>query len=133
MNKIIISGRLTKDVELKATSNGNSVARFTVAVARRTDRNKSDFINCIAWRQQAELINKYFHKGSPIYLIGELLQETYEKDGKRNTIYQVNVNEIEFAMSSKDTKEAEPKKEEPKEEEPKDLFEEEINDDNLPF
>ena len=64
MNKVILVGRLTKDPELRATTSGVSVVSFTVACDRKFvkqgEERKADFINCIAWRQSAEAISKYF-------------------------------------------------------------------------
>ena len=63
MNKFILKGRLTNNPDLKQTPNGVSVTKFTVAVNRRFDREKTDFINCEAWRNTAEFISYYFTKG----------------------------------------------------------------------
>lgn len=73
MNKAILVGRLTADPELKASPSGVNVCNFTVAVDRRFvkegEERKADFINCVAWRQTAEFISKYFTKGRMIGLI----------------------------------------------------------------
>ena len=66
MNKVILKGRLTANPELKKTPNDISVTTFTVAVNRRFDREKADFINCEAWRNTAEFVSKYFAKGKEI-------------------------------------------------------------------
>ena len=69
MNKVMLMGRLTKDVEIRQTLNNLSVARFTIAVNRRFVKDggqQVDFINCIAWRQTGEFIAKYFKKGSRV-------------------------------------------------------------------
>ena len=75
-NKITIAGRLTADPELKQTPNGVSVTSFSVAVNRRYSKpgeaNSADFLPVVAWRQQAELIAKYFRKGSSICVSGSL-------------------------------------------------------------
>ena len=75
LNKVVLCGRLTADVELKQTQNGIAVATFTIAVNRRAVQGKpqeTDFINCQAWRGTAEFISKYFHKGSSLCIIGSI-------------------------------------------------------------
>lgn len=99
MNKAILLGRLTKDVELKQTPNGVSVVNFTIAVNRRFDKETADFINCVAWRNTAEFIAKYFSKGSSIAIVGSLQTGSYEKDGQKFYTTDVNVDEAYFAGS----------------------------------
>ena len=76
MNKVELVGRLTKDPESKMTSNQTPYCNFTVAVDRRfKDANgerQADFINCVAWRQTAEFIQKYFRKGNKIGVCGSI-------------------------------------------------------------
>ena len=81
MNKVILVGRLTRDPELKTTPNGVSVCSFTIAVNRRF-RNaqgeyEADFINCVAWRQSAELLGKYFSKGRMVGIVGSIQTRNY--------------------------------------------------------
>lgn len=102
MNKVFLKGRLTNDPELRQTPNGVSVSKFTIAVNRRFDREKTDFINCEAWRNTAEFIAKYFTKGKEIALIGELHIDKSEKDGKTNYFTTVTVDEAEFCGSKGD-------------------------------
>ena len=64
MNTVVLSGRMTKDPELKYTSGGKANARFTLAVQRTKD--EADFVNCVAWEKTAETIVEYFKKGSQI-------------------------------------------------------------------
>ena len=74
MNKVILMGRLTKDVEIRQTPNNLSVARFTIAVNRRFVKDggqQADFINCIAWRQTGEFIARYFQKRSEERRVGK--------------------------------------------------------------
>ena len=101
MNKVIMIGRLTKDPELKTTANGVSITSFTVAVNRRfknADGNyNADFINCVAWRQQAEFICQHFGKGSLIGLEGSIQTRTYDnKDGQKVYVTEVAVDGVEF-------------------------------------
>ena len=103
MNKVQLVGRLTRDPELRTTGNGVSVCCFTVAVNRRF-RNaqgeyEADFINCVAWRQSAEFLAKYFTKGRMVGLVGSIQTRNYEKDGQRVYVTEVSVDEVEFVES----------------------------------
>ena len=101
MNVIVIMGRLTKEPELKTTNNGVSVTSFSVAVNRSYSKeNQTDFINCVAWRNNAEFITKYFGKGQMIAIKGELHQRTFtDKDGNKRTTYDVVVESADFCGS----------------------------------
>lgn len=99
MNKVLLLGRLTKDPELRATPSGVSVTSFTVAVNRRFKKDETDFINCIAWRNTAEFISKYFGKGSMIAVVGSMQTGSYEKDGQKHYTTDINVEEVYFAGS----------------------------------
>ena len=103
MNKVQLVGRLTKDPELRTTGNGVSVCSFTIAVNRRF-RNadgeyEADFINCVAWRQSAELLTKFFTKGRMIGIVGSIQTRNYEKDGQKVYITEVSVEEVHFVDS----------------------------------
>ena len=110
MNKWCGVGRLTKDVELKTTNNQTSYCNFTLAVDRRfKDANgerQTDFINCVAWRQTAEFIGKYFHKGNRIGVCGSIQTRSYEKDGQKVFVTEVLVEEAEFVESQTKTESA---------------------------
>ena len=102
MNKVILLGRLTKDVELRTTPSGVSVCSFSVAVNRRFAKDgqrDADFINCVAWRNTAEFISKYFSKGRMIGIVGSLTTGRYEKDGQTHYTTDVTVDEAYFADS----------------------------------
>lgn len=102
---MILKGRLTKDVEIRATQSGKSVASFSVAVDRpnakklkENNQQTSDFINCVAWEHTAEFLGKYFTKGSPILLEGRLQVRKYQdKNGQNRYATEVVVHEVEFA------------------------------------
>ena len=103
MNKVELVGRLTRDPELRTTANGVSVCSFTVAVNRRF-RNaqgeyEADFINCVAWRQSAELLAKYFTKGRMVGIVGSIQTRNYEKVGQRVYVTEVSVEEVHFVES----------------------------------
>ena len=100
MNKVQLMGRLTRDADMRTTANGISVCNFTVAVNRRfknaDGEYEADFINCVAWRQTAEIICKHFSKGSQIGIVGNIQTRNYEKDGQRVYITEVAVEEVHF-------------------------------------
>lgn len=105
-NKVILMGRITKDLELKVTPSGVSVLSFTLAVDRRyTDKGgekQTDFINCVAWRQQAEFISRFFSKGAMIFIDGELQVRNYkDKDGKTVYVTEVIVDRADFTGEKK--------------------------------
>ena len=103
MNKVQLVGRLTRDPELRTTGNGVSVCSFTVAVNRRfpnaQGEYEADFINCVAWRQSAEFLAKYFAKGRMVGLVGSIQTRNYERDGQRVYVTEVSVDEVEFVES----------------------------------
>jgi len=103
MNKWCGVGRLTKDVELKTTSNQKTFCNFTLAVDRRfkdaNGQRQADFINCVAWNQTAEFINKYFQKGSRIGVCGSIQTRSYEDEQQKHFITEVIVDEAEFVES----------------------------------
>ena len=104
MNSICLMGRLTGDPELKTTSNGVSVTSFSVAVDRayrsKDQERQTDFINCVAWRNTAEFISRFFHKGQRIALQGSLQSRKYTaNDGSQRTVYEVVVDNAFFCES----------------------------------
>jgi single-strand DNA-binding protein len=105
LNKIMLIGRLVKDPELRATTQGTSVASFTLAVNRPKIKDKeqeTDFINCVAWRGQADNLCKYQTKGNLIAVEGRLQVRTYEdKDGKKVWVTEVLAENIQYLESKK--------------------------------
>ena len=100
LNKVILGGRLTSDVELKATPQGISVCTFSVAVNRKGKDAQADFINCQAWRSTAEFIAKFFRKGSSICLVGSIQTRSWEdQNGNKRYATEVNVDEAYFVDS----------------------------------
>lgn len=107
MNLIVLKGRITADIELKKVgANQTSVCDFSVAVNRRFEKDKTDFINCQAWGNTAEFIAKYFGKGKEIALCGELHIDQYEKDGEKRYSTRVKVDNVEFCGSKNDNSES---------------------------
>jgi single-strand DNA-binding protein len=109
-NLVVLTGRITAEVELKTTPNGVSVCTFSIAVDRGYGENKqTDFINCVAWRSTAEFVSKYFSKGSMIGIEGSIQTRKYQdKNGNTRTAFEVVANNVQF-MESKKT-EADPLK-----------------------
>lgn len=99
MNSVILMGRLTADPELRTTNNGLNYCRFTVAVDRysKGEDKKTDFINCVAWRQTAEFIERYFSKGKMIAVQGSIQTGSYtNKDGAKVYTTDVLVDKAHF-------------------------------------
>ena len=100
MNRVILMGRLTADPELRTTPQGTSVSRFTIAVDRRfakEGQQQADFITCVAWRQTAEFVCRYFGKGRMIAVEGQLQSRSWDgEDGKRQYATEVIVDNAFF-------------------------------------
>jgi single-strand DNA-binding protein len=101
INKVILMGRITHDLELKQTQSGTPVLSFNLAVERKFQKQgepkQTDFINCVAWRQLAEFISKYFGKGSLIAIEGNLRTRSYDdKNGTKHYITEVYVDSASF-------------------------------------
>lgn len=100
MNSCVLIGRTTRDIELRRTGNGTAVASFTLAVNRdfkTNDGQEADFIQCVAWKKTAELLDQYVHKGDRIAVNGFIRTRNYE-DSHGRTVYvtEVLVNHVEF-------------------------------------
>lgn len=102
LNKVILMGRLTADPELKHTPSNVAVCTFSLAVNRRFNRNETDFIDIVTWRQQAEFVSKYFSKGQQMALVGALQTRTWEdKNGNKRKSVEVVADEVYFADSKR--------------------------------
>lgn len=99
MNTIIIMGRLTKDPEQRVTQSEKQVSMFTLAVNRKFEKDKADFINVVAWNKLSEFTQKYLTKGRQIVVSGRLQVRDYEKDGHKVYVSEVIAEEIYFADS----------------------------------
>ena len=108
MNKVVLMGRLTKDVEVRYTQTTNTlVASFNLAVNRRFvkegEERQADFFNIVAWSKIGEFCSKYFKKGQQVGIIGRLQTRTWEDDqGVKHYITEVVAEEAYFADSKKD-------------------------------
>lgn len=111
LNKVVLGGRLTADVELKQTPSGVSVCSFSIAINRTFSRENepaTDFINCQAWRGTAEFISKYFQKGSSICLTGSIQTRTWnDQQGNKRYATEVVVDEAMFVDSKNETQQEE--------------------------
>ncbi len=101
MNKAIIIGRLVRDPEMRTTANGTNSTTFTVAVSRTyTNQNgerDTDFINCVAWRKQAENIAKYCTKGSQVAVEGRIQTRSYDaQDGTKRYVTEIIADNVTF-------------------------------------
>lgn len=137
VNKIILLGNLGKDPELKLLESGNSVCSFSVATSESYSKNgekvtETEWHNCTAWNKQADIISKYFKKGSKIYLEGKIKTEFWEKNGEKRESKKVIIEKFDF-IDSKETKNNDysPKQNDPDFVNPNDGFE--INEDDLAF
>ncbi len=125
MNKVVLIGRVTKDVEVRKTNSGKSFTRFTLAVNRRGKDAGANFITCVAWEKTADLLGSYVKKGNQVGICGRIETGKYEdRDGKTVYTTDVMVEEVDFL---------EPKGSSPAPEEPTQSDLPEINPDDLPW
>jgi len=108
-NKVILIGNMTADPELKQTTGGVSVCSFSIAVNRRftkADQGQQtvDFINIVTWRQQAEFVSRYFKKGNPILVCGQLQTRSWnDTQGQKRYATEVVADEVSFVASAAQT------------------------------
>lgn len=111
LNVVVLTGRLTADPELRHTPNDLAVTSFSIAVNRRFARageeRQTDFIDIVAWRNNAEFVCKYFKKGSLIAIEGSIQTRSYQdKDGNKRKAFEVIANSVQFVESKKDSSES---------------------------
>lgn len=106
INSVVLVGRLTKDIELRKTQSGLSVASFTVACDRRLSQEQrnnneqsADFINCVAWRGSADFLGKYARKGDTVGVEGKIQTRNYDRDGQRVYVTEVLANSVNLLHS----------------------------------
>ena len=105
-NKVILIGNMTADPELKQTAAGISVCSFSIAVNRRFAKAEQgqqnvDFINIVTWRQSAEFVSRYFKKGNPILVCGQLQTRTWsDNQGQKRYATEVVADEVSFVTSA---------------------------------
>ena len=143
INNCTIMGRITADLEPRQTNSGISVLNFTVAVDRRYqaqgEEKKTDFIDCVAWRNTADFISKYFGKGQMIAIVGEIQTDTYsDKDGNKRKKTEISVNNASFCGGKQETSQNDENPTQanfvsPSPASPQDIEFTEVDDDELPF
>ena len=111
LNKVILIGRFTRDPELRSTPQGISTCSFSLAVDRNYQsaggERQTDFINCVAWRQSAEFISKYFQKGNAICVEGSIQTRSWkDNDGNNRYATDVVVDRSYFVESKKSAQSA---------------------------
>ena len=108
INRVVLTGRLTKDAELKATFTGADVTSFTLAVdGFNKEQNNTNFINCVAWNHQAKFITTYCKKGSLVAIEGRLQTRNFDrKDGSKATATEVIVERVENYSPKENTQES---------------------------
>lgn len=103
INRVILVGRITRDLEMRKTQNGASVLSFNLAVGRRSSQPgqpDADFINCVAWNRTAELMAQYLHKGSLIGVEGRIQTRSYDnQQGQRVYVTEVICDSVQFLES----------------------------------
>ena len=109
-NKVILMGNLTRDVELRTTTSGQSVANFSLAVSRSwrnqdgQQQDQTSFINCVAWGKPGEIISQYVKKGAPLLVSGRLDPRSYEdQDGNKRSAVEVVVEDFNFVGGRNDS------------------------------
>ena len=126
MNKVIVSGRITNDLELRTTANGKHFVAFNIAVNEGSGENQTThFFNVNAWEANADFLIKYMEKGRKLLIEGSLKTSQYEKEGKKYTNTYILASHFDFMDSKKEEKEEEKEFERPDEV----VF----DDDSLPF
>lgn len=110
MNKVILLGRLTKEVEVRYTQNNTAVASFSLAVNRRFAKQgeqQADFINIVAWNKVAEFCSKYFTKGQQVSVVGRIQTRTWDdQNGQKRYATEVIAEEVYFADTKREQQES---------------------------
>lgn len=107
INNVVLVGRLTKDVEVRKTQSGLSVASFTIACDRRLSQEQknnneqsADFISCVAWRGSADFLGNYGHKGDTVGVEGRIQTRTYDRDGQKVYVTEIVANSVSILHST---------------------------------
>lgn len=109
MNVCLFMGRLTAEPELKMTTGGAAVAKFTLAVDRKRTKGNAatDFFDIVAWRERAEFVEKYLHKGQRVVAQGEMQTRSYtDRNGIKRKAVELTAEQIYFADSRQEAAEA---------------------------
>lgn len=107
INNVVLVGRLTKDIELRKTQSGLSVASFTIACDRRLSQEQknnneqsADFISCVAWRGSADFLGNYAHKGDTVGVEGRIQTRNYDRDGQKVYVTEIVANSVSILHST---------------------------------
>ena len=107
INNVVLVGRLTKDVEIRKTQSGLSVASFTIACDRRLSQEQrnnneqsADFISCVAWRGSADFLGQYSHKGDTVGVEGRIQTRNYDRDGQKVYVTEIIANNVSILHSN---------------------------------
>ena len=107
INNVVLVGRLTKDIELRKTQSGLSVASFTIACDRRLSQEQrnnneqsADFISCVAWRGSADFLGQYSHKGDTVGVEGRIQTRNYDRDGQKVYVTEIIANNVSILHSN---------------------------------
>ena len=102
INSVVLVGRLTEQPQNKKTSTGKSVASFTVAIPNSFDREKTDFIKCIAWNQSADYVSQYGSKGDIVAVEGRISTRSYDgSDGKKVYVTEVVASHVSLPVAKR--------------------------------
>lgn len=107
INCVVLAGRTTKDIEVKKSKSGLSVAQFTVAIDRpkQGDGPSADFINCVAWRQSADYLGQYAKKGTMVGVVGKIQTRNYDNaQGQRVYVTEVIADNVSILARNSDNK-----------------------------
>lgn len=114
LNKVMIIGNVTKDVEMRYTPNGAAVVSLSVAVNRNykdqsgEKKQETCFVDCVAWKQTAELVSKYVGKGDPVFIEGRLNSRSWQTpEGQNRNKIEITIENVQF-LRSKQEQQAEP-------------------------
>lgn len=138
MNKVFLTGRLTKDPEIRVTQSGTAVGRYSLAVETGYGENRqTSFFDCVTFNKTAQFVEKYLKKGMKIFITGELQQRSYQnREGKNVSVVEILVQEHEFAESRVNT-EAQtgpaPERRKPAPEDTWMTIPDDVEDEGLPF
>ena len=107
INNVVLVGRLTKDIELRKTQSGLSVASFTIACDRRLSQEQknnneqsADFISCVAWRGSADFLGNYGRKGDTVGVEGRIQTRSYDRDGQKVYVTEIVANSVSILHSN---------------------------------
>ena len=110
LNSVTLIGRMTRDPELRYTTNGTAVCKFTLAVNRRFNKEQTDFIDCVCWKGLAENVANYTGKGSLVAVHGSIVTGSFEtQDGQKRKTFEVNCDQVVFLDRKKEDGQSKPK------------------------